>query len=276
MTDPSSLLAGLRVLVADDEAFSLSIIGRMLREMGCKDVVAAENGAKAYSMFQADASPGIKLAIIDFNMPDLNGLQILKLIRTGKTTAPRNLPVLMLTGTADGGLVSAAAALDIGAFVVKPVSKATLGTRVAKVLAETARAQAGCPSMKRSISRPSAKALLLSHKPVGGAKSRTDRTETAARGQTAPRIGPGRLGPGRGYPRPRRRIAAGPRRPAVRALPAPPARSVRRGAHRLSGHRAAQKERFPDDGHRAAPPHPPARWPTSCCAGWSPPIRNPG
>jgi CheY-like chemotaxis protein len=38
-------LVGLRVLVADDEAFSLSIIGRMLREMGCKDVLQADNGA---------------------------------------------------------------------------------------------------------------------------------------------------------------------------------------------------------------------------------------
>jgi len=177
VTDPSSLLAGLRVLVADDEAFSLSIIGRMLREMGCKDVVAAENGAKAYGMFQADAPPGIKLAIVDFNMPDLNGLQILKLIRTGKTAAPRNLPVLMLTGTADGGLVTAAAALDIGAFVVKPVSKATLGTRIAKVLAETKEPKPAALYEAVDIETV-ARALLLSHKPVGGAKARAERTET--------------------------------------------------------------------------------------------------
>jgi CheY-like chemotaxis protein len=170
-------LAGLRVLVADDEAFSLSIIGRMLREMGCKDVVAAENGAKAFGMFQIDASPGIKLAIVDFNMPDINGLQILKLIRTGKTTAPRNLPVLMLTGTADGGLVSAAAALDIGAFVVKPVSKATLGTRVAKVLAEQREPKPVAQYEAVDIETVS-KALLLSHKPVGGVRARAERTET--------------------------------------------------------------------------------------------------
>ncbi len=180
MTDPSSLLANLRVLVADDEAFSLSIIGRMLREMGCKDVVAADSGAKAFAMFQADLPPGIKMAIIDFNMPDMNGLQMLKLIRTGKTTAPRNLPVLMLTGTADGGLVSAAAALDIGAFVVKPVSKATLGTRIAKVMAEI-REPKPVPLYDAIDIETVSRALLLSHKPVGGAKPRTERTE-AVRG----------------------------------------------------------------------------------------------
>jgi len=174
VTDPLSLLDGIRVLVADDEAFSLSIIGRMLREMGCKDVVVADNGAKAFGMFQANYPPVIKLAIIDFNIPELNGLQILKLIRTGKTAAPRNLPVLMLTGTADGGLVSAAAALDVGAFVVKPVSKATLGTRIGKVLGEPREAKPVDQYEAVDIDTVS-KALLLSHKPVGGAKARTER-----------------------------------------------------------------------------------------------------
>ena len=178
MADPSDMLDGLRVLVADDEAFSLSIIGRMLREMGCKDVLAADDGAKAFAMFQSESQPPIKMAIIDFNMPDLNGLQILKLIRTGKTAAARNLPVLMLTGTADGGLVSAAAALDIGAFVVKPVSKATLTTRIAKALGEPRDAKPEPQYAAVDIDTVS-KALLLSHKPVGGAKPRTDRMNTA-------------------------------------------------------------------------------------------------
>jgi CheY-like chemotaxis protein len=172
------LLAGLRVLVTDDEPFSLSIIGRMLREMGCKDVLSADNGTKAFGLIQVKSYPPINLAIVDFNMPDINGLQILKLIRTGQTAAARNLPVLMLTGTADGGLVTAAAALDVGAFVVKPVSKATLSTRMIKALAE--------PREPKPVEQYEAvdidavgKALILSHKPVGGAKPRTERAAAA-------------------------------------------------------------------------------------------------
>jgi len=169
------MLDGLRVLVADDEAFSLSIIGRMLREMGCKDVLQVDNGAKAFATFQADTK--ISMAIVDFNMPDLNGLQILKLIRTGKTAAARNLPVLMLTGTADGGLVSAAAALDVGAFVVKPVSKATLTTRINKALGEAREAKPESQYEAVDIDSVS-KALLLSHKPVGTVRARTDTGKT--------------------------------------------------------------------------------------------------
>ena len=172
------MLDDLRVLVADDEAFSLSIIGRMLREMGCKDVLSADDGAKAFALFQSESKPPIKLAIVDFNMPDLNGLQILKLIRTGKTAAARNLPVLMLTGTADGGLVSAAAALDVGAFVVKPVSKATLTTRIAKALGEPRDAKPESHYAAVDIDTVS-RALLLSHKPVGTVRARTDSGKTA-------------------------------------------------------------------------------------------------
>lgn len=178
MTDTSNLLAAMRVLVADDEAFSLSIVGRMLREMGCTDVISAAGGAKAYESFQFDSPPGIRLAIVDFNMPDINGLQILKMIRCGQTAAPRDLPVLMLTGTADGGLVSAAAALDIGAFVVKPVSKATLSTRLAKALSEP-REPKSVELYKRIDVDSVARALIISHKPVGTVRQRAEKAEDA-------------------------------------------------------------------------------------------------
>ncbi len=143
--------------------------------MGCVDVIAAEGGAKALAAF-APGSPTIDLAVVDFNMPEVNGLQILKLIRTGKLSAQRGMPVVMLTGTADGGLVSAAAALDVGAFVVKPVSKATLGSRLAKALVEQREARGAALYEQVDIDTVS-RALIISNKPVGGAKSVRDRVE---------------------------------------------------------------------------------------------------
>jgi CheY-like chemotaxis protein len=175
--DPSTLLAGCRVLVADDEGFSLSIIGRMLREMGCADVISADGGPRALNMLLGDGPPGFKLAVLDFNMPEINGLQILKLIRTGKAGVPRDLPVVMLTGTADGALVSAAVALDVGAFVVKPVSKAMLGMRLAKVMGDQRPLKTVAQYDAVDID-PLSNALAASHKPVGGAKARVERTET--------------------------------------------------------------------------------------------------
>ncbi len=179
MIDSSTLLAGLRVLVADDESFSLSIVARMLREMGCSDLVTVDGGARCLSQFRFDSPPGIKLAVLDFNMPEINGLQVLKAIRTGRAGAPRDLPVLMLTGTADGGLVTTAVALDVGGFVVKPVSKATLSTRLGKALTDPrpVKPEGAYESIEiDAISR----ALLTSHLPLTGGKfPRNERGERA-------------------------------------------------------------------------------------------------
>ena len=177
MNDPSAILAGRRVLVADDESFSLSIVSRMLREMGCTDLLAADSGPKCAVMLRADSPPGLKLAVLDFNMTEINGLQILKAIRTGKTAVPRDLPTVMLTGTADTALVSAAVALDIGAFVVKPVSKVMLAQRLTKVLGDQRLVKPIAIYEQVDIDTIS-NALAQSHKPVGGAKARNnDRVE---------------------------------------------------------------------------------------------------
>jgi len=147
--------------------------------MGCSDLVTVDGGARCLSQFRFDSPPGIKLAVLDFNMPEINGLQVLKAIRTGRAGAPRDLPVLMLTGTADGGLVTTAVALDVGGFVVKPVSKATLSTRLGKALTDPrpVKPEGAYESIEiDAISR----ALLTSHLPLTGGKfPRNERGERA-------------------------------------------------------------------------------------------------
>ena len=92
-------------------------------------------------------------------------------------TVPRDLPTVMLTGTADTALVSAAVALDIGAFVVKPVSKVMLAQRLTKVLGDQRLVKPIAIYEQVDIDTIS-NALAQSHKPVGGAKARNnDRVE---------------------------------------------------------------------------------------------------
>ena len=175
MIDPTNVLEGRRVVVADDEAFSLSIVGRMLRELGCKELLAAANGSQALEMFRVDGHR-IDLAVLDFNMPEINGLQLLKAIRMGKAGVAKDLAVVMLTGSADHGLVGAALALDVDAFVVKPVSKANLGARLAKVLGEAREIKP--PAAYDDVDIESVSKALLSRKPVGviGRKGEATRT----------------------------------------------------------------------------------------------------
>lgn len=121
-------LAGKKFLVVDDEGFSRSIIYNYCFNFGAADVKRAANGAEGLEIL-AD-NPDIDLAICDFNMPAVNGLEMLQAIRTGFNGIRHSTRVIMLTGNADAALVGGALALDVDSFLVKPVSKFALAERI--------------------------------------------------------------------------------------------------------------------------------------------------
>jgi len=122
-------------LIVDDEPFSRDIVRRMLVELNPRQLDTAQNGAEAMTLLrQADSF--YDCVITDFNMAPINGLELLKAIRTGAERIPRNIPVVMLTGHTDAELVGMAIALDAHAFLAKPVSFTVLCDRVGRVLAD--------------------------------------------------------------------------------------------------------------------------------------------
>lgn len=129
----STLLSGWRVIVADDEQFIRAIVLRMVRDLGCQDALTASTGQEAIGHLQSMDSDKT-LLMSDFNMPGIDGLTMVKLIRTGKAGCPHNIPIIMLTGHADSGLVSTALALDVDSFLIKPISTDQLATRFLRVL----------------------------------------------------------------------------------------------------------------------------------------------
>jgi CheY-like chemotaxis protein len=173
------LLDGRKVLVADDEPFNLSIIARMMRELGCQELITAGTGGEALRAFDTGGKP-LDLAVLDFNMPVANGLQILKRLRTGDLPAPRDTRLLMLTGSADFSLVGAAMALDVDAFVVKPVSLQAMATRLEKALGQ--RPDFKEPEHYARIDIDTISQRLLSRKPVGLAKTPAPAKKTGLSG----------------------------------------------------------------------------------------------
>lgn len=109
-----------RVLIADDEDFSRKIVSGMIAKLGCADPVLVGDGEMAELAFK-ERGP-FDVAILDFRMPGRNGLEILKSIRVGCDLAPREQRLMMLTGSGDYGLLGVAMALDVDAFVVKPIT----------------------------------------------------------------------------------------------------------------------------------------------------------
>lgn len=113
-------------LVADDQAFIRGLVQGMLARLGAASVRCVGSGEAAR---EALLQRGTNFAAIicDWNMEPMSGLQLLRAIRMGQIeTVPANFPFIMLTGFADSKLVTAAANLDVNAYLVKPVSSKRL------------------------------------------------------------------------------------------------------------------------------------------------------
>ncbi|PKU22200.1 response regulator [Telmatospirillum siberiense] len=163
MSAQKTILAGRRLLVADDESFSRFFVVRMARDLGCEDIIQAVDGADALSQIKV-LGDSLSALILDFNMPEINGLRLLKMIRSGEAKVSRNTNVLMLTGNSDFALVGAAMALDVDAFLIKPVSEAALTDRLSKIFSEARDVRPAAEYAAVDIDK--AGKLLLSNKPV--------------------------------------------------------------------------------------------------------------
>ncbi len=81
----------------DDEPFITSLIVRLLVELGVRDPATAKNGARGIRKVQ-ESTKKIDLIICDLEMPQMNGFEFVKHLRTSPDIVDHHVPVLMLTG----------------------------------------------------------------------------------------------------------------------------------------------------------------------------------
>lgn len=125
-------LAGQHILLVEDSTYTREVIKKVLAPFGNPKVTEAATGRQALDMIEAGGH--FTLILADFQMPVMNGLELVKAVRCGNTPLARNFPIMMLTGLSEPALMDHALALDISAFVIKPVSSATLGRRLTQVV----------------------------------------------------------------------------------------------------------------------------------------------
>lgn len=123
------LAAALKVLVVDDQASVRQMTKLALQEIGCRHVHEAENGVVAFK--QATIQP-LDLIISDYNMPEMDGLGLLRAVRGHQ--AVRKLPFILLTGRGDKELVMKAAQAGVNNYLVKPFTPAVLKEKIEQVL----------------------------------------------------------------------------------------------------------------------------------------------
>jgi len=119
----------LKVLIVDDQNSVRQMTRMTLEELGINLVHEAENGVSA---FQTATLQPIDLIISDFNMPEMDGLGLLRAVRGH--AAIRKLPFILLTGRGDRELVVKAAQAGVNNYLVKPFTTAILREKIEQVI----------------------------------------------------------------------------------------------------------------------------------------------
>lgn len=112
------------ILVVDDVEANRSVVRRRLERLRYA-VMAADGGEAALKMIETDAPD---LILLDYMMPNMNGIDVLRELRTNSRCG--DVPVIMLTARADAQTV--VASLEAGAddYVSKPIDFDVLAARI--------------------------------------------------------------------------------------------------------------------------------------------------
>jgi serine phosphatase RsbU (regulator of sigma subunit) len=114
------------ILVADDDALSRKLLVRILTSAGFA-CIQAPDGIEALKSLRVTPP---SLLLLDFDMPGMNGAEVLKQLRQDRDASIAQIPTIMLTG--HGGEESEVLCLEAGAddFVTKPINQAVLRARI--------------------------------------------------------------------------------------------------------------------------------------------------
>lgn len=115
-----------RILVADDDATSRKVLVRILSGAGFQ-CAEAKDGLETLKSLHAGPP---SLLLLDFDMPGMDGAQVLRQLRADSDSSIAQIPTIMLTG--HGGEESEVLCLEAGAddFVTKPINQPVLRARI--------------------------------------------------------------------------------------------------------------------------------------------------
>ncbi|MDP1784334.1 MAG: chemotaxis response regulator CheY [Sulfuricurvum sp.] len=120
----------MKLLVVDDSSTMRRIIKNTLARLGYEDVLEGEDGVQGWNVL--NENPDLGMLITDWNMPEMNGLELVKKVRADARFT--DLPIIMVT--TEGGKTEVITALKAGVnnYIVKPFTPQVLKEKLAAVL----------------------------------------------------------------------------------------------------------------------------------------------
>ncbi len=118
----------MKILIVDDFSTMRRIIKNLLRDLGFTNTVEADDGLTALPILNAG---GIDFLVTDWNMPGMQGIDLLKAVRADEKLA--TMPVLMVTAEQKREQIIEAAQAGVNGYIVKPFTAATLKEKIDKI-----------------------------------------------------------------------------------------------------------------------------------------------
>lgn len=126
-----SALETLQVLLVDDNQHMRAIVAAILKGAGIGRTIEVSDGSEALRVLRERS---IDLAIVDFNMFPLDGVEFTRLVRNAPDSANPYLPIIMMTGHSERTRVCEARDAGVTEFIVKPVTANSVLSRIQAVI----------------------------------------------------------------------------------------------------------------------------------------------
>ncbi len=159
------------ILLVDDVGSVRSLCKGFLRELGFERIEEAVDGKAAVQYLRHHA---VDLVICDWNMPHMNGFELLEAVRQDPNI--HDMPFLMITGTSDVERVKQAIAAGVSDYILKPFKPSQLGFKVARALTDSQHQSAA--RMEAAVDEPEEAAEPAEEKPAAAASA--EQSEQAA------------------------------------------------------------------------------------------------
>lgn len=111
----------LQIMVVDDMSTSRGLIVQALEAMGLKNIHHAADGNEALATL---SKRPVHLILSDYNMPGMDGLQLLHALRGNQAT--KSIGFVLITGRADKAIIDKGKSLGMNNFIKKPFTPADL------------------------------------------------------------------------------------------------------------------------------------------------------
>ncbi|HXJ44411.1 MAG TPA: response regulator [Bryobacteraceae bacterium] len=137
------ILAGIRVLVVDDNRTNRRILENLLKNWGMNPTLASSAKEALVALHEANGNGrSYQLILTDMHMPELDGFGLVERIREERSVVAT---IMMLTSGGHRGDTARCEQLGIAAYLLKPVRQAELREAICKALGSAADSQAAAP-----------------------------------------------------------------------------------------------------------------------------------